>query len=56
MITKPELPPRAGYVEVEIAGKRRYRNVDTGVLLEEEPAPEPTAEELLGVLLGRGDE
>ena len=52
MITKPELPPRAGYVEVEVGRVRRYRNADTGVLLEDEPAPEPTSDELLNILLG----
>ena len=52
MITKPELPPRAGYVEVVVDGVRRYRNVATGVLLEDEPAPEPTSDELLNILLG----
>lgn len=52
MITKPELPPRAGYVEVEVGGARRYRNVAIGVLLEDEPAPEPTSDELLNILLG----
>ena len=52
MITRPELPPKAGYVEVEVGGVRRYRSVTTGMLLEDEPAPEPTAEELLNVLLG----
>lgn len=35
-ITKPSLPPKAGYVEVEIDGRRTYRNVATGVLIEDE--------------------
>jgi len=35
-ITHPELPPKKGYVEVEVAGKRTYRNVATGVLIENE--------------------
>lgn len=52
VITKPQLPPKKGYVEVEVDGVRRYQNADTGVLLEDEPAPGPTAEELLDVLLG----
>ncbi|MBD5098283.1 MAG: hypothetical protein HDT35_01820 [Clostridiales bacterium] len=52
MITRPELPPKAGYVEVEVGGVRRYRNAVTGVLLEDEPAPEPSADELLNILLG----
>ena len=46
MITKPELPPKEGYVEVEVDGVRRYRSVITGMLLEEEPAPGPTVEQL----------
>lgn len=49
MITKPELPPRKGFVEVEVNGVRRYRNVSTGALLKDETPPdaptEPTAEE-----------
>lgn len=55
VITKPQLPPKKGYVEVEVDGVRRYQNADTGVLLEDEPAPGPTAEELLDVLLGGGE-
>jgi hypothetical protein len=38
-ITNPTLPPKAGYVEVEVDGVRTYKNVQTGVLIhEEEPA------------------
>ena len=29
-ITKPTLPARAGYVEVEINGVRKYKNIKTG--------------------------
>ena len=36
MITVPMLQPKKGYVEVEIDGVRTYRNVETGVLIEEE--------------------
>ena len=36
VIIKPELPPKKGYVEVEVNGKRTYRNVDTGALIDEE--------------------
>lgn len=36
MITRPTLPPKRGYVEVEVNGKRTYRNVETGVLIEDE--------------------
>lgn len=40
MITTPKLPPKPGYVEVEIGGVRKYKNAATGVLLEkEETAP-----------------
>lgn len=39
-ISKPTLPPRKGYVEVEVNGVRRYRNVTTGVLLEDETPPQ----------------
>lgn len=38
MITKPTLPPKTGYVEVEIDGERLYRNAVTGVLLRDEEA------------------
>lgn len=30
LITRPQLPPKAGYVEDEIDGIRVYRNVETG--------------------------
>lgn len=49
MIHNPTLPPKLGYVEVETDGVRKYRNVKTGVLLENEnttvPAPSPDANE-----------
>ena len=45
-ITRPQLPPKAGYVEVEVDGVRRYRNVETGYLLGEEPELGPTAEDI----------
>lgn len=35
-ITKPTLPPKDGYVEVEIDGIRTYKNVNTGILIENE--------------------
>ena len=37
MITKPQLPPKAGYVEVEVDGIRTYKNARTGVLIGDEP-------------------
>ena len=46
-ISKPLLPPLRGYGEVEVGGGRRYRNIETGYILGEEPEPEPTAEEQL---------
>lgn len=36
MITSPQLPPKPGYVEVEIDGMRTYRNVKTGILISDE--------------------
>lgn len=36
MITKPKLPPKAGYVEVEYNGERRYKDVNTGKILGEQ--------------------
>lgn len=38
IITKPFLPPKPGYVEVEVDGVRTYRNVETGVLIDDERA------------------
>lgn len=48
-ITKPALPPKKGYVEVEVNGKRTYKNVETGVLIENE-VRKPTAEERIAEL------
>ena len=39
IITKPELPPKAGYVEDEVGGVRVYRNVETGELYGQETIP-----------------
>ena len=36
MIITPQLPPKAGYVEVEVNGYRTYKNVKTGTLIEDE--------------------
>lgn len=59
MITKPMLPPKFGYVEVEVGGVRQYRNIKTGVLLKDEKettvdstTAEPTTEEILDAMLG----
>lgn len=54
-ISKPMLPPKRGYIEVEIDGRRTYRNVETNILIENEPTPrntEPTTEDLINILLG----
>lgn len=54
MITQPILPPRAGYVEVEVDGKRFYKNVQTRLVIRPgeaermvSPVP-PTVSQLLG--------
>lgn len=33
MVTTPILPPKKGYVEVEVNGVRLYKNIETGELL-----------------------
>lgn len=50
-ISKPMLPPKKGYVEVEVDGVRTYKNVETGELIGQEKV-EPTTEEVLNALLG----
>lgn len=56
MITNPKLKPIRGFVEIEFNGKRMYRNVKTGEIVEPGVTftgdSEPTAEELLDILLG----
>lgn len=55
-ITKPMLPPKKGYVEVEVDGKRTYQNVETGIPIDDEiPTPSlddrvTTAEEQIAFL------
>ena len=49
MIHRPELPPKSGYVEVEVAGRRTYRNVNTGALIDDEVGV-PTPEERIAAL------
>ena len=39
MINRPTLPPKRGYVEVEVDGVRLYKNVVTGVLERDETPP-----------------
>lgn len=48
-IRNPILPPKAGYAEVEVGGRRTYRNVSTGILIENE-VPAPTDGERIRVL------
>lgn len=57
MITTPQLPPRTGYVEREVDGKRVQVYVGSLGGYAAAPAPElaepePTADELLNILLG----
>ena len=51
MINKPMLPPKKGYVEVEIDGQRVYKNVETGEIYGQE-TEKITAEEVLDAMLG----
>ena len=37
-LIKPTLPPIEGYVEIEVNGKRTYRNIKTGLTIEQEQA------------------
>lgn len=37
---RPKLPPKSGYIEVEINKERKYKNVTSGELLENEISPE----------------
>ena len=45
-IFKPMLPAKKGYVEVEINGKRTYRNIETGELTEDEEIPKDLSAEV----------
>ena len=57
MINKPTLPPISGYVEVEIGGVRKYKNIVTGILMEDEVLIEEpdTREFILGLMEGYDD-
>lgn len=46
-IIKPQLPPKSGYIEVEIEGERLYRNIKTNVLLRDEKTLESSETEQL---------
>lgn len=49
MIFEAKLSPKAGYAEVEVNGERTYRNIETGVLIEDE-IPTSTPEERITAL------
>lgn len=59
-ITTPTLPAKKGYVEVEINGEHKYKNVETGYILGEEPDPptDPVVDMQLAleILLGGKDD
>lgn len=54
VITNHELPPKKGYVEVEVDGRRTYQNAETGLLIEQESEiqAEPTTDDILNAMLG----
>ena len=61
MITKPKLKPMRGFVEVERDGRRVYKNIRTGQIVEPAVAHptsnEPTSDnEILNALLGVNDD
>ena len=39
MITNPKLKPMRGLVEVDVLGKRVYKNIKTGEIVEPDAAP-----------------
>ena len=45
LINKPLLPPKAGFVEVDMNGKRMYKNVQTGKILDPDVNPTPLTHE-----------
>lgn len=49
-ITKPTLPPKEGYVEVEVDGVRTYRNAKTGVLIGDEIPPTTVWDEMAAAI------
>ena len=55
MITTPQLPPKAGYVEVELDGKRVYKNAETGEIYgSETPKPELADYDALAAAIREG--
>lgn len=49
-ISNPMLPPRAGYVEVEVDGIRRYKNVETGKILGIAPSIDEAREDKIAAM------
>lgn len=45
-INRPMLPPKAGYVEIEVDGMRMYRNVETGAIYSPQNIPTSSVSEL----------
>ena len=45
-ISKPQLPPKQGYVEVEIDGTRKYKNIATGNIVDPNNPSSLTHEEI----------
>ena len=45
-ISKPHLQPKSGCVEVEIDGKRKYKNITTGNILDPYNPTPPSHEEI----------
>lgn len=50
-ITRPKLPPKEGYIEVEVNGQRQYRAVSPSA---SEPAPEYAAYSDLAAAIREG--
>ena len=50
-ITSPKLPPKEGYIEVEVNGQRQYRAVSPSA---SEPAPEYAAYSDLAAAIREG--
>ncbi|MEA5039659.1 MAG: hypothetical protein VB086_07455 [Clostridiaceae bacterium] len=46
MLRDAQLVPKPGYVEIEVNGKRTYRNAVTGILINDE-VPQPSEVEVL---------
>ena len=45
-ISSPQLAPKSGYVEIEIDGVRKYKNVETGKIIDPNNPSPPTHEEI----------